>query len=157
MIPRHWIRCSRWFVCSVILVLTIVHRGDARPNYKKCFDLVYKDKLKNNKVTCAVCHSGDGKKQLNHYGKAIAEELGERNVKDEEKIIAAIKAVAKRKCKSGEWSERVERGQLPCECGECDAASYLTRQLNRAGDEGRKTRDSVTQSFGEGGRSKKRT
>lgn len=120
-------------VCSLAIAFVIEaeRSTDARPLYKKCFDTVYKDKFKNQKVTCAVCHSGDDKKHLNHYGKAIAEELGEKNVRDQEKIIAAIKAVAKRKCKSGVWGERLEKGLMPCDCGDQNAGSYIARQLTR--------------------------
>ena len=108
------------------------HPSAARPLYKKCWEVVYKDKLKRDRVTCAVCHPGDSKKELNHYGKAIAEELGEKNVTDVEKIIAAIKAVEKRKCKSGEWGERLEKGLRPCDCGEYNTDSYIARQLRHS-------------------------
>ena len=122
-------------VSSLALLFFIASQrpSNARPLYKMCWEEVYKDVLKplNGKVTCAVCHPGDSKKQLNHYGKAIAEELGEKNVTDKEKIIAAIKAVAKRKCKSGEWGERLEKGLPPCDCGEANADSYIARQLHR--------------------------
>lgn len=132
--PNHRVLRPLCLVCSLAIafVVTANRPSDARPIYKKCFEIVYKDKLKSNKTTCAVCHSGDDKRKLNHYGKAIAEELGEKNVKDDEKIIAAIKAVAKKKCKSGEWGERLERGMAPCDCADQDTESYLSRQLNRA-------------------------
>ena len=108
-------------VCSLVVLFLVASErpGDARPNYKKCFDFAFKDLAKTNKVTCNVCHvaGSDDKKRLNHFGKAVAEELGEKNVKDDAKIIAAIKAAAKRKCKSGEWGERLAKGLPPCECG----------------------------------------
>ena len=118
---------------AIVFVIATERPSTARPLYKKCWEIVYKDKLDTTggKITCAVCHPGDNKKDLNHYGKAIAEELGEKNVKDVEKIIAAIKAVAKRKCKSGEWGERLDKGLPPCECGEANAGSYIARQLAR--------------------------
>ncbi len=117
---------------AIMFFIASQRPSDARPNYKACWEKVYKDKQKkDNKLTCALCHAGDDKKKLNHYGKAIAEELGEKNVKDEEKIVAAIKAVAKRKCKSGEWGERLEKGLPPCDCGEANADSYIARQLAR--------------------------
>lgn len=122
--------------CSLAIAFVVAAErpSDARPLYKKCFDKVVNEtfpKLERGKSTCAVCHDGDSKKSLNHFGKALAEELGEKNVRDEEKIIAAIKAILKRKCKSGEWNERLERGVLPCECGDQDAGSYIARQLAR--------------------------
>ncbi len=64
---------------AIVLFIASERPGDARPNYKACWEKVYKDALKplKGKVTCNVCHTGDDKKKLNHYGKAIAEELGE--------------------------------------------------------------------------------
>ena len=117
---------------AVVLLVASERPGEARPNYKKCFDTVFKDLAKNNKTNCNVCHvaGSDDKKHLNHFGKALAKELGEKNVKDDEKIIAAIKAVAKKKCKSGEWSERLEKGLPPCDCKDLDDGSYIARQLN---------------------------
>ncbi len=123
---------------AIAFFLTSERPSEARPIYKKAFDFVYKDVLKTNKASCAVCHSpGDDKKHLNHYGKAIAEELGEKNVKDFDKIVAAIRAVAKRKCKSGEWHERLEKGLIPCDCGDQNAGSYIARQLARERHEDR--------------------
>lgn len=123
-------------VCSLaILIVAASERpSPARPNYKKCADIVFHElfpKLDLSRANCNVCHSGDDKKKLNHFGKAVAEELGEKMVKDEKKIITAIKAVLKRKCKSGEWGERLERGVPPCDCGDQDAGSFIARQLNR--------------------------
>lgn len=116
---------------AVVLLVASERPGAARPNYKKCFDVVFKEIAKNNKTNCNVCHVAgtDDKKRLNHFGKAVAEELGEKMVKDEAKIIAAIKAAAKRKCKSGEWGERLAKGLPPCDCKELDDGSYIARQL----------------------------
>ncbi|GDY06709.1 hypothetical protein LBMAG52_01950 [Planctomycetia bacterium] len=128
-------------VCSLVVVFLVASErpGDARPNYKKCFDTVFKDIAKNSKTTCNVCHvaGSDDKKRLNHFGKVVAEELGEKMVKDDAKIIAAIKAAAKRKCKSGEWQERLAKGLPPCDCGDQDAGSYIARQLARECHENR--------------------
>ncbi len=108
-------------VCSLAFVFLVASErsGDARPNYKRCFDTAFPKIGKLGKTNCFVCHvaGSDDKKPLNHFGKAVAEELGEKNVKDDAKIIAAIKAAAKRKCKSGEWGERLEKGLPPCDCG----------------------------------------
>ena len=119
--PTRFVFRPLWLICSLVVVFLVASErpGDARPNYKRCFDTVFKDIAKNNKANCNVCHvaGSDDKKRLNHFGKAVAEELGEKYVKDEAKIIAAIKAAAKRKCKSGEWSERLAKGLPPCDCG----------------------------------------
>ena len=129
--PTRFLFRPMCLVCSLVVVFLVASErsGDARPNYKKCFDTVFKDIAKNNKISCSVCHvAGDDKKRLNHFGKAVAEELGEKNVKDDAKIIAAIKAAAKRKCKSGEWGERLAKGLPPCDCGSEECRSNHVRQ-----------------------------
>ena len=119
----------------VILSAALPSPTYARPNYKKAFDKLHKD-IATKKTSCYVCHSEvrDDKKHLNHYGQALAEELGERNVKDEEKVIAALKAIEEKgECRSGKWKLRLERGLPPCVCGRFDheADSYIARQLGR--------------------------
>lgn len=122
--------CSFGLICclTVLWLVTSERPGMARPNYKKCFDTVYKNLAKKNKTNCNICHIGNDKKQLNHYGLAVEKELGEKNVKDDDKVIAAIKAVAKKKCKSGEWGERLEKGLTPCDCGDAECGLEFARQ-----------------------------
>lgn len=131
--PTRFVFRPLCLVCSLAVVFLVASErpGNARANYKKCFDTVYKDLAKSNKTNCNICHVGEDKKKLNHYGRAVAKELGEKNVKDDAKIIAAIKAVAKKKCKSGEWGERLEKGLSPCDCKDHDDGSYIARQVNR--------------------------
>ena len=130
--PTRFVFRPLWLVCSLVVVFLVASErpGVARPNYKKCFDTVFKGVGKDNKTNCNVCHvaGSDDKKRLNHFGKAVAEELGEKNVKDDAKIIAAIKAAAKRKCKSGEWSERLAKGLPPCDCGAEECRREVARQ-----------------------------
>lgn len=132
MLTRLWVRplCLAGSL-AVVLLVSMERPSDGRANYKKCFDLVYKEVAKSNKTNCNVCHFGDDKKKLNHYGKAIEKELGEKAVKDQEKIIAAIKAVAKKKCKSGEWGERLEKSLVPCDCKDHDGDSHFVEPINR--------------------------
>lgn len=137
MTVRHLPRLSVWCLCSTAVVLSLVHRGEARPNYKKAFDTYYSEfkNGKNSKTSCVVCHiSGtDDKKHRNHYGVALAKELGEKMVQDQEKIIEALRAIEGGECPSGKWKLRLENGRAPCVCGRGDheADSYIARQLNR--------------------------
>ena len=117
---------------AAVFFFAAEHPSAARPLYKKVFDSEYKTVLTTNKTTCTVCHSSDDKRKLNHYGKAIAEELGEKNVREFDKIVEALRAVAKQRCKSGEWQERLDRGLIPCDCGEYNADSYIARQLRHS-------------------------
>lgn len=138
MAVRHLPRLCMWSLCSIVVVLSLVHRGEARPNYKKAFDTYYSEfkNGKNNKTNCTVCHSSgtDDKKHRNHYGEALAKELGEKMVKDQGKIIEALKAIEDGECPSGKWKLRLEHGHAPCICGRRDheADSYIARQLHRA-------------------------
>lgn len=129
MFARRVLRPFGLICCLTVLWFVASERpGMARPNYKKCFDTVYKQLAKENKTNCNICHLQNDKKRLNHYGLAVGKELGEKNVKDDDKIIAAIKAVAKKKCKSGEWGERLEKGLIPCDCGDADHGLESVRQ-----------------------------
>ena len=124
-----------WCLCSVFIVLCVAHRGDARPNYKKAFDSLYVDSAKKSTTNCSMCHSegSDDKKQRNHYGVALAKELGEKMVKNQEKIIAALKAIEDGECRSGKWKLRLDKGLAPCVCGRGNQEdnSYIARQLHR--------------------------
>lgn len=133
MISRRWLRCSLWILCSVILVLSGGHRGDARPNYKKAFDSCYAEIAKKNKTTCNVCHlsSTDDKKRRNHYGEALAKELGEKMVKDEKKIVEALQAIEEGECPSGKWKLRLEHGLTPCACGRRDHDSLGSKSFTK--------------------------
>ena len=84
---------------ALVLVLASARQCDARLLYKKGFETLYKEKLKDGRITCAVCHpSGEEKtkRDLNRYGQALANELGEKDVKDMDKILRALKAIEKR-------------------------------------------------------------
>lgn len=130
--PTRFVFRPFYLACLLVVVFLVASErpGDARPNYKRCFDTAFPKIGKLNKTNCNVCHveGTDDKKRLNHFGKAVAEELGEKNVKDDAKIIAAIKAAAKRKCKSGEWGERLTKGLLPCDCGGDECRSNDTQR-----------------------------
>ena len=61
-------------------------------------------------------HATKDKKKVSDFGKLLAKELGEKNVKDEEKINAAFDKVAKMKIKEGEektYGELLGDGKLP--------------------------------------------
>ncbi|MBC7815948.1 MAG: hypothetical protein IAG10_03510 [Planctomycetaceae bacterium] len=103
---------SLWLVASLVAVFVLVSArpSDARMPYKKGFDILYKENLpKTGAVTCAVCHPGETKRELNRYGKALAEELGEKDVRDMERILAALKAIGKPKSNSDEWPSNPKR------------------------------------------------
>lgn len=73
------------------------------------------------KAKCNVCHYGTNKKNRNDYGKALDELLDKKaDVKDKEKIAAALDTVADMKSKPGDESaptfgDLIKQGKLPSE------------------------------------------
>ena len=132
------VSCRSFVVLSLMLAFVgvFVVRAEARPTYKKAFEKTYPQFVRNDRrLSCALCHPGDSKKNRNHYGAALAEELGETNVMDGEKIIEALKAIEDGDCRTGQWKPRLEKGIPPCQCSgrDIDGHSYISRQLRRAG------------------------
>lgn len=84
---------------SMLLVVcastTASPRAEARPLYKKVWERVYLDKT-DSKIDCGLCHPSSKKAELNRYGQALANELGEKNCRDEKQIEEAIRKIGKR-------------------------------------------------------------
>ncbi len=107
-------------LASVCLLLSPSQHAEvqARPAYKGAFEKLYPKVKSGNKVTCAVCHPGKSKKNLNHYGEALKKELKKPNIKDKKAIIKAMKEIEDGQCPEPprtKWKERLEKGELPCE------------------------------------------
>ena len=130
----------RWWPRSLCVVLTwlslaiITGSGEARPKYENAFDKLYHKVRENKKLDCTVCHCRDAnRKNRNHYGEALAKELGKKDVKDGKTIVEALKAIEDGECKTGKWKLRLEEGLLPCTCG-CDTRdenAHITRLPER--------------------------
>jgi len=78
-----------------LLVLSAMFPPDtakALPFYKNVFDEMYRPRT-GFKTSCAVCHPRKSKRELNRYGTALAEELGETGVNDRERVRRALKAI----------------------------------------------------------------
>jgi len=98
----------------VVACLADVPSVEARPVYLKVFKQVYPELAKRS-PSCAICHPrGDDKTLENHYGAALEEELGGKNVGDEARIMQAILEIEKGKCKSGPWRRRLNALHAPC-------------------------------------------
>jgi len=90
-------RITASLVCLLVLsTLFSSSAVNARPIYKSVFTELYSPGLPRVKMTCAVCHPGKQKRELTRYGKALAEALGRKNVKDRERIRRAMKAIEHR-------------------------------------------------------------
>lgn len=85
-------RAAVFAVASLAVVSST--EAEARPLYKKVFARLYPTL---GKVDCNVCHEGSSKTSRNSYGQALEKELGEKNVKDEERIEAALRAITRPK------------------------------------------------------------
>ena len=125
-----------WLVISTVVFLAFINptsRTEARPKYKGVFEKIYVKGGKEGKLTCAMCHSTDDKKKLNHYSEALAKELGKKNETDEERIKEAFLAIEDGECRSGKWKKRLEKGLFPGVCPPERALtdSYIGRLLER--------------------------
>lgn len=101
------------FVAVGAMILVQARYVEARPQYMKVFKDKYGMELKD--ANCAVCHPTKDKKERNAYGKKVAEVLGAKNVKDGEKIAAALEKVAGEKNdKTGKtFGDMIKAGKLP--------------------------------------------
>ena len=100
-----------------VVAMLIVATADARPQYPKAMSTKYPaaaDALKSAK--CGACHGkgGKNKKEVSEYGKALKEALGAKNVKDADKIMAALDKAGEKKNSDGKsYGELLKAGKLP--------------------------------------------
>ncbi len=104
-------------ILAVVALIAAPHQADARPQYHKAFAAKFEKVAKEaNEKKCAVCHGDEGKnkKQVSDFGKALAEALGAKNVKEEDKINEALDKVAKKEFEPGKtYGSLLEAGKLP--------------------------------------------
>jgi hypothetical protein len=102
------------------------HSAEARPQYLKAFTAKYSEvkEQAGEQQKCAVCHGGPKGKSAkirNDYAQALDKALKEamndkeaKNIKDVEKINAALDAVAKVKYKDDQtYGDLLKSGKLP--------------------------------------------
>ena len=112
---RHTLRCSTCKGLGLLAIVALLTVGGpneaaARPSYKKAFEKTYEV---NEKVTCNACH-GKSKKMRNDYADAMMSHLDGKNVKDEDKIIEALKATEADGDVDGKtYGEILKAGELP--------------------------------------------
>lgn len=95
-VPRTgFVLLSTWATLVVGLLVTNNQSAQARPDYKKGFDALYKEHYEKAETTakCEVCHVKGDKKKRVEYGDAFGEALGEKKVKDMKKIEEALKKI----------------------------------------------------------------
>ncbi len=118
----------------VVLITGVVFLGSAAPQasaippFKKEFQKLYihpdtgeefAKLVKSNKTGCLVCHQGKKRKHHNPYGIHLTKLLDKKeDVKDKEKIIAALKKVEKMHTdpdddKSPTYGKLIKANKLP--------------------------------------------
>lgn len=87
----------------------------ARPPYCAAFIKHYTGVKEAAEAKCAICHPGKEKKERNNYGNALGKLLGEKNVKDEAKIMEALKkAEGEKSAVEGKtFGDLLKDGKLP--------------------------------------------
>jgi hypothetical protein len=106
-------------VAVSVLAGVSLESASARPQYKMEFDKKYMadgsamNKALSGKSNCNVCHVGKDRKKRNDYGAALGKALGEKNVKDKEKIEEALGKVEKEKSGDKTFGDLIKDGKLP--------------------------------------------
>jgi hypothetical protein len=112
------------FVLAVVAIastgLLTPQQAQARLEYYKAFKATY-EKLDQEKVDtsvkCGICHGGDkgaNKKKLSKYAEELKTELGAKQVKDEEKIKKALKAIESKTTADGKkYGDLLKEGTFP--------------------------------------------
>ena len=125
-------RCNVPVVAVGLLVAIVAGSSSksaySRPAYDKEFKALYvkpegtpAEKALATEVgtaKCNVCHVGKEKKERNAYGKTIGEILGEKNIKDVEKIKASLEKAAgmpsdPADAASVKFGDLIKEGKLP--------------------------------------------
>jgi hypothetical protein len=115
-------------ITGVVFICSSAHQASAVIAFKKEFQKLYINPdtneefsklVKSNKTGCLVCHQGKKRKHHNSYGIHLTELLDKKkDVKDKEKIIAALKKVEKMHVdpddkKSPTYGELIKANKLP--------------------------------------------
>jgi len=105
-------------IVAVIVCVSAPQKAEARMQYFKEFEGVYKDKLQGiDTKKCGICHGGkDGanKKKLSAYAKELSTALGGKNIKDVDKIKDAFKAVEAKDAGDGKtFGDLLKDGKFP--------------------------------------------
>lgn len=87
-------RVALTLICLLVLSSTLgPPTAEARPLYFKVFKELYLARFPRVNASCAICHPAISKKHRNRYGRVLEEALGEKNVKDRERIREVMKSI----------------------------------------------------------------
>jgi hypothetical protein len=71
------------------------------------------NKALSGKSNCNICHQGKNRKNRNEYGNALGKALGEKNVKDNQKIVEALEKAEQDKSGDKSFGDLIKEGNLP--------------------------------------------
>lgn len=97
-----------------LLLMSTPQQADAQKQYMDNFAVRYPELAERvEEMKCAVCH-GSTKRMRSDYAMALEEALGEKKVKDVEKIMAAFETVEAIEYEDGmTYKELLDSGELP--------------------------------------------
>lgn len=117
---KSWKVRSAW-ICGLAVLGLFLSAGptpvQARPKYLITFAKTYPPLLDQaKKVKCMICHTDKkDKTKHNNYGDALKEVIGEKDVKDTEKIKQALEKTEKKDSavKGKTFGDLIKEGKLP--------------------------------------------
>ena len=105
-----------WGIAAGVAALAAGTSAEARQPYKKAFQETY-TKIPAAMINCGACHGGEmgkDKKVLSDYATAFKDALGGTNVKDADKIAAALKTAEEKDYEPGKtYGMLLLNGMLP--------------------------------------------
>jgi hypothetical protein len=119
--------CIPAILVALVLGLSTPQKAEARLQYYKGFEKAYGKTIEGvDDAKCGICHGGEkgkNKKKLSKYADEFREALGKedgkeakdtKNVKDADKIDAALKAVEAKEVEAGKtYGDLLKSGKLP--------------------------------------------
>ncbi len=112
---RKLLTCVAMAAVTGLMFLSTPQPADAQKLYMETFAERYPDMAEQvlEETKCAVCH-GRSKKMRSDYAVALAEALGEKKVKDADKIMEALEEIEAIEYEDGmTYGDLLESGELP--------------------------------------------
>ena len=111
---RKLLTCLAIAAVAGLMLVSTPQEADAQKQYFDNFKERYPDLEEQlDELKCGVCH-GKSKKMRSDYAQALEEALGEKKVKDAEKIMEALEEIEETEYEDGmTYGELLESGELP--------------------------------------------
>ena len=111
---RKLLPCLVMAAVAGLMLVSTPQQADAQKQYMEAFAEQYPDLAEEvEELKCGVCH-GRSKRMRSDYAMALEEALGEKKVKDVEKIMEALEAIEEVEYEDGmSYGDLLESGELP--------------------------------------------